>query len=46
MVRGFSINLFLGVALSLFTSIIVTRTFLHAVLDNVSLSDHPRWFGL
>ena len=46
MVRGFSINLFLGVAVSLFTAIIVTRTFLHAVLDNVSLSDHPRWFGL
>jgi preprotein translocase subunit SecD len=46
MVRGFSINLFLGVAVSLFTAIIVTRTFLHAVLDNVNLSDHPRWFGL
>jgi preprotein translocase subunit SecD len=46
MVRGFSINLFLGVAVSLFTAIIVTRTFLHAVLDNLNLSDHPRWFGL
>jgi preprotein translocase subunit SecD len=46
MVRGFSINLFLGVAVSLFTAIIVTRTFLHALLDNLNLSDHPRWFGL
>lgn len=46
MVRGFSINLFLGVAVSLFTAIIVTRTFLHAVLDNLNLSDHSRWFGL
>jgi preprotein translocase subunit SecD len=46
MVRGFSINLALGVLVSLFTAIIVTRTFLHTVLDNVNLSDHPRWFGL
>lgn len=46
MVRGFSINLALGVLVSLFTAIIVTRTFLHSVLDNINLSDHPRWFGL
>lgn len=46
MVRGFSINLALGVLVSLFTAIIVTRTFLHALLDNINLSDHPRWFGL
>jgi preprotein translocase subunit SecD len=36
----------LGVAVSLFTAIIVTRTFLHTVLDNTKLADHPRWFGL
>jgi len=46
MVRGFSINLALGVLVSLFTAIIVTRTFLHTVLDNIKFSDHPRWFGL
>ncbi len=46
MVRGFAINLGLGVLLSLFTAIIVTRTFLHTVLDNIKLADHPRWFGL
>jgi preprotein translocase subunit SecD len=46
MVKGFSINLGLGVLLSLFTAIIVTRTFLHLVLDNVNLTEHPRWFGL
>jgi preprotein translocase subunit SecD len=46
MVRGFSVNLALGVGVSLFTAIIVTRTFLHALLDNVNLADHPRWFGL
>jgi preprotein translocase subunit SecD len=46
MVKGFSINLALGVIISLFTAIIVTRTFLHLVLDNMKLGEHPRWFGL
>ena len=46
MVKGFSINLALGVIVSLFTAIIVTRTFLHLVLDNVKLDEHPNWFGL
>ena len=46
MVRGFAVNLGLGVLLSLFTAIIVTRTFLHTVLDNIKFADHPRWFGL
>ena len=46
MVKGFSITLALGVVVSLFTAIIVTRTFLHTMLDNMKLGDHPRWFGL
>lgn len=46
MVKGFSITLALGVIMSLFTAIIVTRTFLHTLLDNMKLADHPRWFGL
>ncbi len=46
MVKGFSITLALGVLISLFTAIIVTRTFLHLVLDNVHLGEHPGWFGL
>jgi preprotein translocase subunit SecD len=46
MVKGFSVTLALGVLVSLFTAIIVTRTFLHLVLDNIKLADHPRWFGL
>jgi preprotein translocase subunit SecD len=46
MVRGFSINLGLGVAVSLFTAIIVTRSLLHLVLDRMKLDEHPRWFGL
>ncbi len=46
MVKGFSVTLALGVGVSLFTAIIVTRTFLHTVMDNIKLADHPRWFGL
>jgi preprotein translocase subunit SecD len=46
MVKGFSITLALGILVSLFTAIIVTRTFLHTVLDNIKLADQPRWFGL
>ena len=46
MVKGFSITLALGVIVSLFTSIIVTRTFLHVVLDRVKFAEHPRWFGI
>jgi len=45
-VKGFSITLALGVIVSLFTAIIVTRTFLHTLLDRIKLAEHPRWFGL
>jgi preprotein translocase subunit SecD len=45
-VKGFSITLALGVGVSLFTAIIVTRTFLHTLLDRLKLEEHPRWFGL
>jgi preprotein translocase subunit SecD len=46
MVKGFSVTLALGVGVSLFTAINVTRTFLHTVLDNLKIGEHPRWFGL
>jgi preprotein translocase subunit SecD len=46
MVKGFSITLALGVLVSLFTAIIVSRTFLHTVLDGVKNAEHPGWFGL
>jgi preprotein translocase subunit SecD len=46
MVKGFAVTLALGVGVSLFTAINVTRTFLHVVLDNLKSSDHPRWYGL
>jgi preprotein translocase subunit SecD len=45
-VKGFSITLALGVMVSLFTAITVTRTFLHIVLDNIRMVEHPRWFGV
>jgi len=46
LVKGFAITLSLGVFISLFTAINVTRAILHAVLDNVKSIEHPRWFGL
>ncbi|MEW5938439.1 MAG: protein translocase subunit SecD, partial [Chloroflexota bacterium] len=46
MVKGFSVTLALGVGVSLFTAINVTRTFLHLALDAAKLPEHPRWFGL
>ncbi len=45
-VLGFAVNLLLGVLVSLFTAIVVTRTFLHVVLDNLKFAEHPRWFGV
>jgi preprotein translocase subunit SecD len=46
MVKGFSVTLALAVLVSLFTAIIVTRTFLHVILDRVKFAEHPRWFGI
>jgi preprotein translocase subunit SecD len=46
MVKGFALTLALGVGVSLFTAIIVTRTFLHVVLDTIKSTEHPRWFGI
>ncbi len=45
LVKGFAINLGLGVFISLFTAIIVTRTFLHVVLDGLKFGEHRNWFG-
>ncbi len=45
-VKGFSVTLAIGVIVSLFTAIIVTRTFLHILLDNVKFTEHPRLFGI
>lgn len=45
-VKGFSLTLALGVGVSLFTAITVTRTFLHLVLDSIRLEAHPGLFGV
>jgi len=45
-VKGFAVTLALGVGVSLFTAIVVTRSFLHLFLDRIGLSDHRRWFGV
>lgn len=45
-VKGFSLTLAIGVLVSLFTAVTVTRTFLHLLLDNIKVSIHPKLFGL
>jgi preprotein translocase subunit SecD len=45
-VKGFSITLAIGVAVSLFTAIFVTRTFLGIVLNSVQVKNFVRWFGI
>lgn len=45
-VKGFSITLALGVLVSLFTAITVTRTLLHILLDRVQITKHRRWIGI
>jgi preprotein translocase subunit SecD len=45
-VKGFALTLAIGVLVSLFTAITVTRTFLHVVLDGLGVGKHARWFGV
>jgi preprotein translocase subunit SecD len=46
-VKGFAITLALGVAISLFSAIVVTRTFLAIALDLVKHPEnHLKWFGI
>jgi preprotein translocase subunit SecD len=45
-VKGFSVTLAIGVLVSMFTAIFVSRTFLHLVLDNIPLAHHFTWFGV
>jgi preprotein translocase subunit SecD len=44
-VKGFSLTLAIGVVVSMFTAIIVTRTFLHTILDRIAFTEHTSWFG-
>ena len=45
MIRGFALTLALGVMVSMFTAIFVTRTFLR-VLVGTGLARHPALFGV
>jgi preprotein translocase subunit SecD len=45
-VKGFALTLALGVVVSLFTAVLVTRTLLHAMLDNIDFSERHSWFGI
>jgi preprotein translocase subunit SecD len=45
-VKGFSLTLAVGVVISLFTAIFVTRTFLNLVLTFFQPENKERWFGI
>jgi preprotein translocase subunit SecD len=45
-VKGFAITLAVGVLVSMFTAILVTRNLLHLVLDRVDFSERHSWFGI
>ena len=45
-VKGFSLTLAIGVVISLFTAIVVTRTFLNLVLAYIQDKNYSRWFGI
>jgi preprotein translocase subunit SecD len=44
-VKGFALTLGLGVVVSMFTAIIVTRTLLRLIID-LDVVKHHRWFGV
>jgi preprotein translocase subunit SecD len=45
-VKGFAVTLALGVLVSLFTAVLVTRLLLHLVLDRMNYTAHPRLFEI
>src|SRR3990172_7861685 len=45
-VKGFALTLAIGVGVSLFTAITVTRAFLHLVLDGLGVGEHSPSFGV
>ena len=44
-VKGFALTLAIGVAVSMFSAITVTRNFMHLIFGTGELK-HPEWFGL
>ena len=45
-VKGFSITLLLGVIVSLFSAIVVTRVFMELVTSNFKSKNFSKWFGI
>lgn len=45
-VTGFATTLAIGVMVSLFTAILITRSLLHLVLDRIRVTNYGRWFGV
>lgn len=45
-VKGFSLTLALGVAVSLFTALVVTRTLMSMTFNNFKPANNERWFGI
>jgi protein-export membrane protein SecD len=45
-VQGFALTLGIGVLVSMFTAIVVTRTLLHLILDRIVSAEHPAFFGV
>ncbi len=45
-VKGFSITLLVGILISLFTAIFVTRTLLTLILNSLKLTNLEKWFGI
>ena len=45
-VKGFSLTLAIGVVISLFTAIVVTRTFMNLVMAYIQDKNYSRWFGI
>lgn len=45
-VKGFSITLFLGVLISVFTALVVSRGIMEVIVTYFKSKDYPRWFGI
>lgn len=45
-VKGFSVTLIIGVAISLFTALVVTRVFMQVTLENFKPDNYEKWFGI
>jgi preprotein translocase subunit SecD len=44
-VKGFALTLSLGMLISLFSAILITRTLLGIAANSINPADHERWFG-